>query len=75
MTSTVKLKGNPVTVLGNFPEGRTKGSGLQPGGQGLKDVSLNEFAGKRKVLNIVPSLDTAVCADVDAQVQRGGRQA
>ena len=28
----------------------------------LKDVSLNSLAGKRKVLNIVPSLDTAVCA-------------
>lgn len=28
----------------------------------LKDVALKDFAGKRKVLNIVPSLDTAVCA-------------
>jgi len=28
----------------------------------LKDVSLKDFAGKRKVMNIVPSLDTAVCA-------------
>jgi thiol peroxidase len=31
-------------------------------GKDLKDVSLRDFAGKRKVLNIVPSLDTAVCA-------------
>ena len=28
----------------------------------LKDIALKDFAGKRKVLNIVPSLDTAVCA-------------
>ena len=28
----------------------------------LKDVGLKDFAGKRKVLNIVPSLDTPVCA-------------
>lgn len=28
----------------------------------LKDVSLTTYAGKRKVLNIVPSLDTPTCA-------------
>jgi thiol peroxidase len=28
----------------------------------LVDVSLSEFAGKRKVLSIVPSIDTPVCA-------------
>ncbi|NOT12077.1 MAG: thiol peroxidase [Methylococcaceae bacterium] len=28
----------------------------------LEDVSLADFAGKRKILNIVPSLDTPVCA-------------
>jgi thiol peroxidase len=28
----------------------------------LQDVSLAAFAGKRKILNIVPSLDTSVCA-------------
>lgn len=28
----------------------------------LKDVSLSEFSGKRKVLSIVPSVDTPVCA-------------
>ncbi|XQU69585.1 Thiol peroxidase [Cupriavidus sp. H18C1] len=30
-------------------------------GKDLKDVTLADFAGKRKVLNIVPSLDTPVC--------------
>ena len=28
----------------------------------LEDISLAEYAGKKKVLNIVPSLDTPVCA-------------
>jgi len=28
----------------------------------LADVSLADFAGKKKILNIVPSLDTPVCA-------------
>jgi thiol peroxidase len=31
-------------------------------GGDLADVGLEDFAGKRKILNIVPSLDTAVCA-------------
>jgi thiol peroxidase len=31
-------------------------------GKDLSEVSLNHFKGKRKVLNIVPSLDTPVCA-------------
>jgi thiol peroxidase len=29
---------------------------------GVSDVSLKDFAGKKKILNIVPSLDTGVCA-------------
>ena len=28
----------------------------------MQDITLQSFTGKRKVLNIVPSLDTAVCA-------------
>ncbi len=28
----------------------------------LSDVTLAQFAGKRKVLNIFPSIDTGVCA-------------
>ena len=43
-------------------------------GKDLKDVGLKDFAGKRKVLNIVPSLDTPICATVNAQIQREGRQ-
>ena len=36
--------------------------GFSLAGTDLKDVSLADYAGKRKVLNIVPSLDTPVCA-------------
>ena len=60
--ATVTLKGNPVTVLGNLPK---KGEGVSDfnlTGKDLGDVSLKNYAGKRKVLNIVPSLDTGVCA-------------
>jgi len=42
--------------------GRSKAPAFKLVGKDLADVSLAQFAGKRKVLNIVPSLDTPVCA-------------
>ncbi|MBI4936983.1 MAG: thiol peroxidase [Nitrosomonadales bacterium] len=60
--STVKLKGNPVTLNGNFPAIGQVAPVFSLVDKDLKDVALSSFAGKRKVLNIVPSLDTAVCA-------------
>jgi thiol peroxidase len=62
MTSTTKLRGNPVTVLGDFPKVGQKAPGFTLVDKDLKDVGLKEFAGKRKVLDISPSLDTSVCA-------------
>ncbi len=60
--STVTMGGNPVNVAGNFPQKGQAAPDFKLVGKDLKDVSLADFAGKRKVLNIVPSLDTAVCA-------------
>ena len=60
--STVKLKGNPVNLLGDFPKVGQSAPAFTLVDKDLKDVALGNFAGKRKVLNIVPSLDTAVCA-------------
>ena len=60
--STVTMGGNPVNVAGNFPQKGQTAPDFKLVGKDLKDVSLGDFAGKRKVLNIVPSLDTAVCA-------------
>ena len=31
-------------------------------GKSLNDVTLADFAGKKKILNVVPSLDTGVCS-------------
>jgi thiol peroxidase len=60
--STVTLGGSPVKVAGNFPKPGTGAPDFSLTGKDLKDVSLKDFAGKRKVLNIVPSLDTPTCA-------------
>ena len=60
--ATVTLKGNPIDVAGSLPKAGQKAPAFSLVGKDLKDVTLAEFKGKRKVLNIVPSLDTAVCA-------------
>ncbi len=60
--ATVNFKGSPIDVAGSFPKPGQTAPEFRLVGKDLKDVSLADFAGKRKVLNIVPSLDTSVCA-------------
>jgi thiol peroxidase len=60
--TTVTLGGTPLTLAGTFPQKGQSAPDFKLVGKDLKDVTLGDFAGKRKVLNIVPSLDTAVCA-------------
>ena len=60
--ATVTLKGNPVSVAGTLPAKGASAPDFSLTNKDLKDVALAEFAGKRKVLNIVPSLDTPTCA-------------
>lgn len=60
--STVTLGGNTVTVAGTFLQ---KGDSAPPFslvGKDLADLNLDAFAGKRKILNIFPSIDTPTCA-------------
>ncbi|WP_339516909.1 thiol peroxidase [Pseudomonas sp. RL_15y_Pfl2_60] len=58
----VTLRGNPVDVAGNLPEVGKQAPAFTLVGAGLADVSLSSLAGKRKVLNIFPSVDTPTCA-------------
>jgi thiol peroxidase len=60
--ATVTLKGNPVSVAGTLPSKGASAPEFSLTTKDLKDVGLADFAGKRKVLNIVPSLDTPTCA-------------
>lgn len=59
--ATVTLKGNKVKVGGNMPAVGDTAPDFSLTGKDLADVTLGSFAGKRKVLNIVPSLDTPTC--------------
>lgn len=60
--ATITFKGNPITTSGELPKVGQKAPDFQLTRGDLKDVGLAEFAGKKKILNIVPSLDTGICA-------------
>ena len=62
MSQTVHFQGNPVAVANSIPQAGSKAQPFTLVAKDLSDVALSQFAGKRKVLNIFPSIDTGVCA-------------
>ncbi len=60
--SQITFKGNPVQTAGKLPATGAKAPDFVLTKADLSDVSLKDFEGKKKILNIVPSLDTGVCA-------------
>lgn len=60
--ATIKLQGKPVHTSGDLPNLGEKAPDFTLVNGKLQDVTLSDFTGKRKVLNIVPSLDTPTCA-------------
>ena len=62
MSQTVHFQGNPVSVQGSIPQAGAKAQPFTLVAKDLSDVTLSQYAGKRKVLNIFPSIDTGVCA-------------
>jgi thiol peroxidase len=60
--ATVTLKGNKISTSGSLPKvGSTAPDFLLVDGD-LNNVTLENYKGKKKLLSIVPSLDTPVCA-------------
>jgi thiol peroxidase len=60
--STVTFKGTPFHTSGDLPAVGAKAPDFQLVGGNLSDTGLSDHPGKKKLLNIVPSLDTPVCA-------------
>lgn len=60
--ATVTLRGAPIPVSGTLPPVGAIAPEFALTGKDLATVNLATYAGKRKVLNIVPSLDTPTCA-------------
>ncbi len=60
--ATITLQGNEIHTNGNLPEIGASAPDFTLVNKDLENVSLSTFPGKKKILSIVPSLDTPVCA-------------
>lgn len=58
----ITLKGNPINTSGELPKAGTVAPDFVLTKTDLSDISLKDFAGKKIVLNIFPSVDTPVCS-------------
>ncbi|MDR0370378.1 MAG: thiol peroxidase [Prevotellaceae bacterium] len=60
--ATVQFKGTDVHTIGELPKVGSKAPGFTLVGKDLGELQLDDFKGKRLLLNIFPSLDTGTCA-------------
>ncbi|MCP5141938.1 MAG: thiol peroxidase [Gammaproteobacteria bacterium] len=60
--ATITLHGNEIHTIGELPAVGSSAPDFKLTAGDLSDKSLGDFAGKKKLLNIVPSLDTGICA-------------
>jgi thiol peroxidase len=62
MSTTITLKGNEVHTIGTLPSVGSTVKDFVLVDSGLAVKTLETFAGKKKVFNIFPSIDTPTCA-------------
>ena len=60
--ATITLQGNEVHTNGDLPSIGEKAPDFVLVDKDLNNVTLSEYSGKKKLISIVPSLDTPVCA-------------
>lgn len=60
--ATITLKGGTIHSVGELPKTGTTAPDFKLTKADLSEVSLADFKGKVRILNIVPSLDTGTCA-------------
>ena len=68
----ITLKGNPIHTLGSLPATGSIAPVFKLVKTDLSEAKLSDYKGKKVVLNIFPSLDTATCA---ASVRRFNAEA
>ncbi|TBL81309.1 thiol peroxidase [Paenibacillus thalictri] len=71
-TGVATFKGNPLTLVGPELKAGDKAPDFKLNANLLEQVSLANYAGKVKLISVVPSLDTGVC---DAQTRRFNEEA
>ncbi|AQX53493.1 thiol peroxidase [Priestia flexa] len=70
--TTVKFKGNDVTLLGNQVKVGDKAPNFTVLANDLSEVTLDDTKGSVRLISVVPSIDTGVC---DAQTRRFNEEA
>jgi len=60
--ANITHRGNPVRTNGDLPAVGSRAPDFRLTDAELKDLSLADFRGKKKLLNIFPSIDTPTCA-------------
>jgi thiol peroxidase len=60
--ANITFQGNPLHTSGELPAVGSKAPDFKLVNSKLEDITLASYPGKKKVLNIVPSLDTPTCA-------------
>jgi len=58
----ITRRGTPTETVGDLPAVGTTAPGFTLAAHDLADVTQDEWSGRRVVLNIFPSIDTATCA-------------
>jgi thioredoxin-dependent peroxiredoxin len=71
-TGVATFKGNPLTLIGNEVKVGDKAPNFEVQKNLLETATLDSFAGKIKLISVVPSLDTGVC---DIQTRRFNAEA
>ena len=70
--NTIKFKGNPLTLVGSWPNAGEAAPDFEAIANDLSPFKLSELKGKVLVICSVPSLDTQVC---DTEVRKFNEQA
>lgn len=63
LVKTVKFKDEPVTLLGEQVKVGDQAQNFTVLSNDLKEVSLDDYKGKVKLISVVPSIDTGVCSE------------
>lgn len=71
-TGVAAFKGNPITLVGPELKAGDSAPEFTVSKNLLEDAKLSDYAGKIKLISVVPSLDTGVC---DAQTRRFNSEA
>lgn len=64
----VKFKGQLVHTVHHLPSPHTKAPDFRLVDKTLKDHTLQEFRGKKKLISTVPSLDTSTCSTMTKRI-------